>query len=505
MALLGEFTVKDATTVRDDILRTIKNGLLRRGVTSPNVSPDGDWWVLATAVGNELAVVGANCIIKADDQMPDTAVGDSLLRQGEIVSKSKQAAAGSVGSVIIATSAISPIPTGAQLRDASGILYEVTIGGSYDDGDSVPIQAIGVGSATNLEEGTILKWGSAPPFCSDQVEIDVGGLINGIDDETDETYRARILATYQVPPGSGDWEQVAELAEASTARVQKAFVYPAVQGPATTDVAVTAEPTSTSKEREVSSAILTGTVAPYINGKLATPANLTTTTVTDVDADVAFALTIPDAPTANPAGPGGGWTNGTPWPSPDGSSTFRCTVTAVTSTTNITVDATTPPLVNVTRIAWLSTTTWKVLTALVTAFSGTSGAYVITLDRPFVGITTGCYIWPECLNGQAYADTALAAFALMGPGEKTSNASALTRGFRHPPPSVSWPYSLGSHLERALTSNNDEVDAAAFYHRTDATTTVTGSGGSVVPQVPTALTDAPLQFVPRHIAFYRIA
>lgn len=505
MAQLNQFTVKDATTVRDDILRTIKNGLLRRGVTSPNVSPDGDWWVLATAVGNELAVVGANCIIKADDQMPDTAVGDSLLRQGEIVAKAKQAAAGSVGSVVVTTSAVSPIPTSAQLQDASGILYEVTVGGNYDDGDSVPIQAIGVGSATNLEEGTILKWGSAPPFCSDQVAVDVGGLINGIDDETDETFRARILATYQVPPGSGDWEQVAEIGEESTARVQKMFVYPAAQGPATTDAAATAEPTSTSKSRVVATPIMTGTVAPYLNGKLATPANLTVTTVEDVDADVAFALSIPDAPTANPAGPGGGWTNGTPWPAPDGSSTFRCKVTAVTSSTHFTVDATTSPQANVTRIAWLSPTTWKVSTALVTGVTGTSGAYVVTLDRPFVDIATGCYIWPECLNAQAYADTVLEAFALMGPGEKTSNASALARGFRHPPPSTSWPYTLGPHLERALTNNNDEIDAAAFYHRTDGTTTVTGAGGSVSPQLPAAIADAPLIFIPRHIAFYRIA
>ncbi len=505
MALIGEFTVKDATTCRDGMLRVIKNGLLRLGVTNPNVSPDSDWWFLATAVGNELAVVGANCIIKSDAQMPDTATDDDLARIGAILGKTKQAAAGSVGSVVITTSAVSPIPTSAQLQDASGILYEVTVGGNYDDGDSVPIQAIGVGAATNLEEGTILKWGSAPPFCSDQAEVDVGGLVNGIDDETDEAFRARILATFQVPPGSGDWEQVAEVAEASTARVQKAFVYPAVQGPATTDVAVTAAPTETSKERAVSTPILTGTVEPYLNGKLATPANLTVTTVEDVDADVAFALTLPEAPTANPAGPGGGWTNGTPWPAPNGSTTFRCTVTAVTTTTSFTVDAATPPQANVSRVAWLSTTTWKVLTALVTGVTGTTGAYAITLDRPFVDIATGCYIWPECLNAQAYADTALDAFALMGPGEKTDNASALARGFRHPPPSTSWPYTLGSHLERALTSNNAEIDAAAFFHRTDSTTTVTGSGGSVSPQLPGALADAPLQFIPRHIAFYRIA
>jgi hypothetical protein len=512
MATLNQFVVKDSDTVRNDILRTIKNGLLEQGVAEPNVGPSSDFYNIATALGNELAVVGANAIIKTDSQMPDTATDDEdpngdqdLSRIAALLDLEPQPASGSIGSVIIESSATSPIAVDTELTDDLGQRYRVAVGGSYANGESVPIEAISVGESTNRDAGDTLTWAEAPPYCSDKVTVAAGGLVNGADAEDSEALRQRIYSKLQDPPTSDNWEQVAETAEASTNSVQKAFVNPAVQGPSTCDVAVTAAPTATNKSRVVASALMTGTVNPYTQGKLPKFGLLTVTTVTDVNADVSIGLSLPDAPTANPPGPGGGWLDGTPWPTPNGTSTFRCTVTAVTSTTVITVDATTAPTKNVTHIAWLSPTEWKLYTAVVVDVSGSSGAYVITLDKPFVGITTGCYIWPECQNAQDYVDSLLAQFALMGPGEKTTNASALVRGFRHPPPSTSWPYSLGPHLLGALTDAHEEIDSTQFFHRTDGTTTVTGSGGTVVPQVPASLSDPPKIFVPRHIAFYRIA
>jgi hypothetical protein len=511
MAVINQFIVKDAITIRDDIRRTIKNGLYERGVSEPNVGPGSDFFLIAEALGNELSVVGANGVIKTDAQMPDTATDDEnpngdqdLTRITSMFAVEPQPASGSVGAIIIESSATSPIAANTKLTDDLGQRYRVTVGGNYANGASVPIEAISTGESTNREEGDILTWSSAPTYCSDKATVAAGGLVNGAPVEDSEALRQRFFSKVQVPPGSGNWEQVAETIEESTNSVQKAFVYPAVQGPSTCDAAVCAAPTGTNKSRVIATALMSGTVNPYAQGKLPKFGQLTVTTVENVNADVAIGLSLPDAPTANPPGPGGGWVDGTPWPTPNGSSTFRCTVTAVTSTTQFTVDATTSPSVNVTHIAWLSPTEWKLYTAVVVAVSGTSGAYVITLDKPFIGITTGCYIWPECENAQAYVDALLVQFALMGPGEKTANASALVRGFRHPPPSISWPYSLGPHLLSAITGTQDEVDAAQFYHRTDGTTTVTGSGGTVTPQI-TAAYGAPKIFVPRNIAFYRVA
>lgn len=506
MATLPQFTVKDAIAIRDDIRRTIKNGLIQQGIiTNPDVGPNTDYFVIATALGNELAVVGANTIIKADQQMPDSATGDDLTRHGDLLDLEKQPAAGSVGNVLITASATSPIETGRELTDDAGLRFEVLVGGNYDDGDSVPIGAIDTGDATNHAAGDTLQWVSAPPFCDPNVEVDTGGLTNGIDEEDDEVFRSRILAVYQNPPGAGNWEHIAEIGEASTSSVQKIFVHPAHQGPATTGVVAVAAPTETSKSRVIATTTMNGTVIPYIKGKLPTRVGLNITTVADSSVDVAIGLSLPEAPTASPPGLGGGWLDGTPWPAPDGLTYFKHAVTAVTSDTQFTVDAQTAPTAGVTRIQWLSPSNWQLYKALVTSYSGSAGAYVITIDTPFTDIDVGAYVWPACQNAQTYVDAVIDAFAKLGPGEKTTNASALIRGFRHPIPATAWPYSLGAAMLRAVTDTGTEVGAAQFLYRTDGTTTLNGSGGVLTPQVPSNLEDPTNIFTPRNVAFFRIA
>jgi hypothetical protein len=374
----------------------------------------------------------------------------------------------------------------------------------YSDGDSVPIAAISTGSATNHAEDDVLRWVSTPAFADEAANVGAGGLVNGVDEEDDEALRARVLSYLQNPPRSGDWEHAVELAEASTSSVQKGFAYPAIEGPSTYHIAVTAAPTESSKSREVAGATLTGTIEPYVVGKLPTHAYAVITTVADVDADIAFGLTLPESPTASPPGLGGGWKNGTPWPAPDASSAFRCTVTTAHTDLSLTVDALTAPQAGISRIAWLSPTTWRIHRALVVTVAGTSGAYDITLDAPLTGITAGSYIWPDCENAETYITAILDAFALMGPGQKSSNASALIRGFRHPLPTAGWPYTLGPSLLRALSDAGDEVADVQYLHRYDGTTTLTGSSGLVTPQVPASVSDPPKIFVPRHIALYRI-
>lgn len=503
MAVIKQFTVKDATQVRQDFCRTIRNGLIQRGVADPNVSPGSDYYVLGTALGNELAVIGANGVIACDEQMPDTAV-DNLPRIRAFLNLPDQSAAGSVGRVVLSASAATTVATGDQLTDDAGLVYQVTTGGLYAPGDEVPIEALSTGDETNHAEGDVLRWATAPAFADEKALVASGGLVNGAPEEDAEGLRQRIFARLQNAPSSGNPQHLIELAEEASGSVQKGFAYPVFLGPSTQSAAVVAAPTSTSKSRVVAAVRVSGLIEPYVQGNMPRGEYVQVTSVTDTPADVAFGLAIPSAPTASPPGAGGGWKDGTPWPAPNASTSWRCTVTSVASTTSFMVDALNAPTKGVTRIAWLSPFDWKLYQATVTDVQGSSGAYTITVDRPFVGIAVGCYVWPDSERAQAYVDSALAAFALLGPGEKTANTSALVRGFRHPPPSVGWSYAVGPSMLRALSDAGDEVLDVQFLHRTDGTQTLTGTANQMIPAVPAATTDAPRIYVPRHLGFYRL-
>ena len=515
MTNLRTFTTRDKNRIRDALLRVIRNGLIAIGVPDPNVTPGSDYYVLGEAIGQQLEVAEANGAIKADAAMPDTAVDDpatdatDLSRITGFYGLSKQAAAGSAGPGILNSSSSTPIPTGAQLLDAAGQIFRIVIGGVFANGATLDIEAViavgqTTGRATNHAEGDVLRWVNRPPFCDEKVLVGPGGLVNGHDQDTNEDLRARLFAHLQNPPRSGNTQHVAEMAAESSPAVTGAYVYPALQGAGTVHVAVTASPTATSLQRDVDATTMSTLVAPYVQGQYPGHAAVTVTTVANMSADVAFGLSLPEAATASPPGPGGGWVNGNAWPTVDASTTWRVTVTGVTSSSVFTVDAATSPQVNVSRIAWWNSATLELYTARVIAVSGTSGAYVITLDQPFVGIASGEYIWPEAVNAQAYVSAVLAAFAVMGPGEKSSNAGVLARGFRHPRPTTSAPYALTTHLCRAITDAQTEVQSAQFLYRTDGISPLTGAAGSLAPLVPPVLANAPVQFIPGRLAFYRI-
>src|SRR5215210_7421733 len=348
------FAVKSATTIRDDILRTIRSGMIRRGIANPNVGPGSDYWLLASAVANELEVVESNSLIKADELMPDTAVDEGLRRGAAAYGITPRAASGSTGFVVLESSADAPVIAGTELTDPAGARYTVTTGGTYTNGALVPIAAVDTGSATNLEPGTSLQWASAPAYSAPTALVSDAGLTGGTDEEDEETLRARWLARLQTPPGGGNWQHVAELAEASTGAVQKAFVYPAIQGPGTVHVAVAGYASETTRSREIDPVVVANTVAQYVRGSLPEHADVTVTPVADQPVDFTLGLAIPTAPTP------GGWLDTMPWPSE------KATVDAAPSSTTLIVTyAGNNPILFSSRIAWLSPVDWRLYTATV--------------------------------------------------------------------------------------------------------------------------------------------
>ncbi len=491
--MASTFTLKTAEVIRDDILRTIRAGLINIGVSNPNVTPGSDYFVLAQSVGDQLEIAMANCQVKADAQMPDTAIDADLARVMAIYGLTFRGASGAAGNVALSSTAATSVTTGDQLIDASGYRFEVAVGGTYANGDVIPIQGVDTGKLTNHTAGDSLRWVTVPPFSASTAVVATGGLTGGVDAEGNETARQRLYARLRNPPASGNWQHVATLAEEASTLVEKAFVHPTVNGPANYGLAVVGYATATSKSRVVPAITVTNVIKPYVDGKYPEHADSIITSVTDSNFDLSVAITIPSSPKATPAGPGGGWTDGTTWPRDSTlSGTFKCAVTSAASSSTFTVDAPSPPTAAVSQIAWLSTLTWTVYTATVTSYTGTSGAYVVTIDKPFAGIAAGDYISPNAVNIQAYFDAILGRFAKNGPGEKASAAYLTARGFRHPTPAQSWPCKIDATMIRSITDSGDEVQDAEFMYRTS----------TAAPTVPASVSDAPAIFVPRYIGIY---
>ena len=306
--------------------------------------------------------------------------------------------------------------------------------------------------------------------------------------------------------GGGNWTTFALLTAASTPVVQAAFVYPAANGPGTVHVACVAYAStlaaSNARNRDVAASVMTSTVIPFVTGNVAEYAEIVVTTVTNQVVDVAVGLSLPSAPAATPPGPGGGWLDGLPWPSNStGAASFKCSITAVASTSQFTCDAPTAPIPGVSRIAWLDPSTWNLNTATVIAFTGTTGAYVCEIDTPWTNLITSfatytvLFVFPQMVNQTTYVTALLSAFAAMGPGEKTAAAGLLSRASRKPLPTTQFPYVLGNSQLQAITNSDPNVTASTWYYRG-------GLSAPYAPTLPGSIANPPGIFVPRNISFY---
>lgn len=493
---LYQFTAPLVATMRDNMLRCWANGMIARGVPNPDISPSGDMYMVYTAVANEMATAMANTVIKSDETMPDTAAGAALDRWLTALGLKRRGATGSAGLVRFSSAVTSSpgvfIATGSLLLDQSQQRFEVTVGGSYYDGQLIPVEAVDLGAGTNHDNGATLTWITTPPYSQPAVLVGTlggnDGLSEGADAEGDDAARERLLARLQNPPSAGNWQATVEYAEAATPKVEKGFCHPAIQGPSTTGIVITRRATATDRNRDVDAVTLSGTVAPYVAAQLPEHVYSKVTTVANVPTDVVLLLSLPSAPTASPPGPGGGWVDGAPWPSSVGGTT-PVTVTAVADTTHITVSATTPPSDGVTHISYLDPTTWTIYDAIVTSHGGVSGAYTLELSAPLVNVATGRHVFPTSLNQAAYIGALLSAFAKMGPGEKTSNPNVLPRAYRHPIPSLAYPSSLGATQLRAVEDAGDEVLDTAWIYRSTTT-----------PAVPGTVNDPSNILVPRNLS-----
>lgn len=479
--------------IRDAYLRDIKNAAIDAGRTPPDIGPGSFDHIRATALANHLSLIEANALVIGEQLFLDGAVGADLERRAANHSIERRLKEGSVGPVILTSSAPSPVAAGAQLTSVNGTRFEVTTGGLYANGDEIEIAAIDSGRATNLPEGTVLQWVNAPPYADVKTAVGPGGLVNGTEDETDDELRARVMDRMRHVPTESNHQAMVERAERSNSSVQKAFVYMALKGPSTYALAVAASPTDTNRSREIPATTITNVVAPVVAGSHFDAVYPQIVSVVDEPVQyLSIGLALPAAHSATTPGIGGGWVNGQPWPPAEADNDYRAVVSGpIQNAGRFPVIAEARPVAGVTRISWLSPVDWRLYSSTVIAVDGTEGYWIVQLDRPFTGIAPGHVIWPAAENQAAYVAAILKAFALMGPGEMTDQASVLKRSARFPAPSQSWPYSLGATQLRAISDAGNEVLSTQYL-------------GIPSRSTPTVSPVAPRILVPQNIGFYPI-
>lgn len=481
-----KLTVKSVTDVRDDILRTIRNGLIEQGISNPQVTLNSDFGLIAAALATEVAVPANNAVLLADQAMPDTAAGEDLDRILGFYNLTRRPASQSAGLIVATASSPALVPVGSQLIDAAGIKFQVTVGGTYGNGSFIPVQSVNAGSNTNEDSGTTLTWASPPPFFAPTATVStINPLSGGQDVEDDETARTRLLEFLANPPGGANPSQIVEFAQASDPSVQTAFVHCAARGPGTVDVVIAGYANTSNGGRDVNQLLLNNKIAPYIQGQLPQYADGYTCNVQNYPMDVSVGLSLPLPPTSIPSGPGGGWLDPAPLQVTGAKPAIRvCDGYALSgnnpsvpqnTATSFWVDFPITPVQGVQySISYVSPVT-------LTLYSGTTSGtytpattygslssyttmYYVTVNSPFYSnsgtnapIQKGNWIFPTAVNTQNYVNAFVAYMATLGPGERTNVSGLLPRALRQPFEQTSHAYKLNSRLVKPIIETGPEV------------------------------------------------
>lgn len=155
----------------------------------------------------------------------DTCEAEFLDRRGAIVDLPRKLAARATGSAVLTGSDGTPVPAGTLLVRTDGVRYVVTASGTIIAGTAtVPCEASEAGAGGNFSAGT-LSLLVAVAGLNSSVSLSGAGFVGGADIETDEPYRARILARLRKPPMGGAAHDYVAWALAVPG-VTRAWVYP---------------------------------------------------------------------------------------------------------------------------------------------------------------------------------------------------------------------------------------------------------------------------------------
>lgn len=486
--------------IRDQLLNDLRFRYDRAGLIV-NVKRGSPAYYRAEAVANRVSLAYNNGQARLRAVDPNQATGTDLEALASFYGVTRRAASKASGVVTIAlepgTSTVS-IPLGYKITSPAGVEYQTTLAyPTAADGDPVNVEAIN-GGDTDVAAGTIMTWSSASVAAlKPNATVGTAGLDGGREADDDETLRTRLRRALANPAGGGNWAQVAQAAEDSSAAIAQAFVYPTLRGPGSQDVAILG-PTTDLVLGVATQTTAATAIAGVVPG-IPTDESVEVTGVALEALDIVIDLDLPLPQVAG--GSAGGWTDTLPWPSDAETSGTYAEVTA-TGTGTITVDSTSadPPIAG-NRFAVWDSSAETMLEFSVVSVAGSSGAYVITVDSQQSALLGNVAVGARCSaladNLQQYADTFVAQVKALGPGEKTDDADLLRYARRRPRPEDDAPFALTSRALASITNAYVEVTDASYAQRVETGTSTTRTE----PSVPSTTADPPNKLSVTNLSF----
>lgn len=166
----------------------------------------------------------------------DTAEAEYLERYAVIWGLARKPADFARGSLDFTGIDGSVIPAGTILQRVDGVEYTVDDDVTVASGvASVAVTCSSSGDSGNAETGTVLTLGSPISGITSDGTVDASGLVGGIDSESDDALRDRLLTRIQNPPRGGA-ETDYQIWATSIEGVSRAFIFPLLLGAGTVSV-----------------------------------------------------------------------------------------------------------------------------------------------------------------------------------------------------------------------------------------------------------------------------
>lgn len=162
---------------------------------------------------------------------PDTAEDEILLRWAAIYGVQRKVADFAEGDVVFTGTNGTIIPALTSIQRADGVIFEtesqVTIAGGMA---TVNVIAQAAGVDGNTDPATVMTLSSPIAGITNNVTVDVLGLVGGVEEETIDALRARLLSRIRKPPQGGNADDYITWA-LEVSGVTRAWVYPLALGP----------------------------------------------------------------------------------------------------------------------------------------------------------------------------------------------------------------------------------------------------------------------------------